>query len=130
MHPDVADRVARSLAPVRDASVASATTAIPRTAPLLSVLGEEQPDAAWVVTRWLTNRPYGLEHPVGLSADGVFSLDLVADGPHALIGGTSGAGKSELLQSMVASLVTALSADPPELPVRRLQGRRLLDGVP
>jgi S-DNA-T family DNA segregation ATPase FtsK/SpoIIIE len=36
----------------------------------------------------------------------VFSLDLVADGPHALIGGTSGAGKSELLQSMVASLIT------------------------
>ena len=31
-------------------------------------------------------------------------LDLVADGPHALIGGTSGAGKSELLQSIVASL--------------------------
>ena len=79
--------------------------------------------------RWLTNRPYGLEHPVGLSADGVFSLDLVADGPHALIGGTSGAGKSELLQSMVASLITRLPADPPQLPVRRLQGRRLVDGV-
>ena len=71
VHADVADRVARSLAPVRDASVANATTAIPRTAPLLSVLGEEHPDAAWVVTRWMTNRPYGLEHPVGLSADGV-----------------------------------------------------------
>ncbi|HKY16440.1 MAG TPA: FtsK/SpoIIIE domain-containing protein [Microthrixaceae bacterium] len=106
VHPDVADRVARSLAPVRDASVANATTAIPRTAPLLTVLGEDHPDAAWVVARWMTNRPYGLDHPVGLAADGVFHLDLVADGPHALIGGTSGAGKSELLQSMVASLVT------------------------
>ena len=50
VHADVADRVARSLAPVRDASVANATTAIPRSAPLLSVLGEEHPDAAWVVT--------------------------------------------------------------------------------
>ncbi len=106
VHPAVADRVARSLAPVRDASVASATTAIPRSAPLLTVLGEERPDAAWVMSRWLTERPYGLEHPVGLAADGIFSLDLVADGPHALIGGTSGAGKSELLQSMVASLVS------------------------
>jgi DNA segregation ATPase FtsK/SpoIIIE, S-DNA-T family len=43
---------------------------------------------------------------VGLGPDGTFSLDLVADGPHALIGGTSGAGKSELLQSMVASLIS------------------------
>ena len=34
----------------------------------------------------------------------MLTLDLVADGPHALIGGTSGAGKSELLQSIVASL--------------------------
>jgi DNA segregation ATPase FtsK/SpoIIIE, S-DNA-T family len=106
VHPEVADRVARSLAPVRDATVATATTAIPRTAPLLQVLGVEEPDAGWVTTRWSTERPYGLDHAVGLGADGVFRLDLVADGPHALIGGTSGAGKSELLQSMVASLIT------------------------
>lgn len=106
VHPDVADRVARALAPVRDATVATATTAIPRTAPLLSVLGVDEPTGRWVTERWLTERPYGLEHAVGLGADGVFHLDLVADGPHALIGGTSGAGKSELLQSMVASLIT------------------------
>lgn len=106
VHPVVAERVARALAPVRDATVAIATTAIPRTAPLLQVLGVDEPDARWVTERWLTNRPYGLRHPVGLGADGVFALDLVGDGPHALIGGTSGAGKSELLQSMVASLIT------------------------
>ncbi len=107
VHPDVADRVARALAPVRDATVATSTTAIPRTAPLLQVLGAERPDGRWVTERWIAERPYGLAHAVGLGADGVFSLDLVADGPHALIGGTSGAGKSELLQSMVASLITA-----------------------
>jgi S-DNA-T family DNA segregation ATPase FtsK/SpoIIIE len=106
VHPDVVDRVARSLAPVRDASVTTATTAIPRTVPLFSVLGTSNPDPAWITTKWLTERPYGLVHPIGLGPDGVFSLDLVADGPHALIGGTSGAGKSELLQSMVASLIT------------------------
>ena len=32
-------------------------------------------------------------------------LDLVSDGPHALIGGTSGSGKSELLVALVAGLV-------------------------
>ena len=40
-------------------------------------------------------------------------LDLVADGPHLLVGGTTGSGKSELLRSMVAGL--ALSADPDHL---------------
>jgi DNA segregation ATPase FtsK/SpoIIIE, S-DNA-T family len=59
-----------------------------------------------VLERWRTDRPYGLLHPIGIGADGVFKIDLVADGPHALIGGTSGAGKSELLQSMVASMIS------------------------
>jgi S-DNA-T family DNA segregation ATPase FtsK/SpoIIIE len=102
----VADSVARSLAPVRDASVTTSTTAIPRIATLLNVLGTDDPNSEWVISRWKQDRPYGLEHPVGLGVDGVFSLDLVAQGPHALIGGTSGSGKSELLQSMVSSLMT------------------------
>lgn len=112
VHSIVADRAARALAPIRDASVATATTSIPRSAPLLGVLGVDHPNAAWLVDRWQTERPYGLEHPVGLATSGTFTLDLVANGPHALIGGTSGAGKSELLQSIVASLLTCY---PPRL---------------
>ena len=103
---EVAEGMARRLAPVRDASASTPTTAIPRVAPLLSVLGTQAPDAAWILDRWERPVVYGLSHALGLGADGVFRLDLVADGPHALIGGTSGAGKSELLQSMVASLIT------------------------
>ena len=34
-------------------------------------------------------------------------MDLRADGPHALIGGTTGAGKSELLQTLVASIAAS-----------------------
>ncbi|WP_318242035.1 FtsK/SpoIIIE domain-containing protein [Arthrobacter gallicola] len=36
------------------------------------------------------------------------SLDLVADGPHFLIAGTTGSGKSELLRTFVASLAAAV----------------------
>lgn len=103
---EVAADVARSMAPVRDASTASMTTSIPRTAALLDVLGVRQASAEWVIERWSAPRGYGLRCPVGIGAHGVFELDLVADGPHALIGGTSGAGKSELLQSVVAGLAT------------------------
>ena len=104
LRSDLADRVARALAPIRDASTSSLATSIPRGAPLLEVLGVGKPSAQWVTEHWLTARPYGLPFPVGMGVDGQLSLDLVEDGPHMLIGGTSGAGKSELLQSIVASL--------------------------
>ncbi len=44
---------------------------------------------------------------VGVSRDGPFALDVVVDGPHALVAGTSGAGKSQFLMSLVVSLAVA-----------------------
>ena len=96
--------IARSLAPLRDASAGSATTAIPRIVPLLDVVGLDRPDGDSIAARWSMPRPYGLEFAIGQAVEGPLTLDLVEQGPHTLIGGTSGAGKSELLQSLVLSL--------------------------
>lgn len=41
---------------------------------------------------------------IGRSGARPFCLDLVSDGPHALVVGTTGSGKSELLRTWVASL--------------------------
>lgn len=101
---EIADRVARSLAPIRDASTASLASSIPRVAPLLGVLEVGHPTAEWVAEKWAAHTGYGLPFPIGMGADGPLVLDLVGDGPHTLIGGTSGAGKSELMQSIVSSL--------------------------
>ncbi len=101
---DTADRVARALAPIRDASTASLASAIPRIAPLLDVLEVGMPTAEWVAEKWLTPHGYGLKFPIGMGATGPLEIDLVEDGPHTLIGGTSGAGKSELMQSIVGAL--------------------------
>ncbi len=49
--------------------------------------------------------------PVGMSADGVVDVDLVRDGPHGLIAGTTGSGKSELLRTLVVGLATRCSSD-------------------
>ena len=46
---------------------------------------------------------------IGMAADGVVDVDLVRDGPHGLIAGTTGAGKSELLRSLVAGMAAANS---------------------
>lgn len=53
-------------------------------------------------------RPAGvsrsLQVRIGACADGPFALDLDADGPHFLVAGTTGAGKSVALETMVAAL--------------------------
>ncbi|WP_449373507.1 FtsK/SpoIIIE domain-containing protein [Arthrobacter psychrolactophilus] len=46
---------------------------------------------------------------VGLSAAGPAFFDFVRDGPHLLLGGTTGSGKSELLRTIVGSLATTHS---------------------
>ncbi len=99
------DQVAMSLAPLRDATAASATTAIPRIVPLLSLFGPELPTPLSIAREWAQPKPYSLRAPIGIGPSGPLELDLVEHGPHALIGGTSGAGKSELLQSIVAALI-------------------------
>ncbi|GAA2083102.1 hypothetical protein GCM10009840_19450 [Pseudolysinimonas kribbensis] len=48
--------------------------------------------------------PGSLTASIGRDAGGAVVVDLVADGPHALVGGTTGSGKSELLVSWVLAL--------------------------
>ncbi len=103
--PTLALETAMALAPVRDASSANAVTAIPRVVPLFTALGVESVDADWVIDRWKVDRGYSLKGPIGHTEQGPLLLDLVEHGPHGLIGGTSGAGKSELVMSLVAGLI-------------------------
>jgi len=127
-----ARRIARALARVDDPEATHAGTNLPPIAHLGGLLGlgglgqssrrEQEPsirnghpvdDAELVIAgRWRSGsgRPAA---PIGVGADGPFAIDLVADGPHALLGGTTGSGKSELLRSLVASL--AASAGPSDL---------------
>ncbi|HWH97258.1 MAG TPA: FtsK/SpoIIIE domain-containing protein [Pseudolysinimonas sp.] len=51
----------------------------------------------------------GLSAALGSAADGVAVIDLVADGPHAVVAGTTGAGKSELLVSWVLGMAAGRS---------------------
>jgi S-DNA-T family DNA segregation ATPase FtsK/SpoIIIE len=57
----------------------------------------------------LLRKPGTLRAVLGVSAAGPHVLDLRTDGPHALVGGTTGAGKSELLQSWIVAMAAAHS---------------------
>ncbi|WP_430593400.1 FtsK/SpoIIIE domain-containing protein [Humidisolicoccus flavus] len=60
-------------------------------------------------------RSAGLGARFLVSTDGAATIDLVHDGPHAVVGGTTGSGKSELLISWIAAL--AATATPKELAI-------------
>ena len=104
--PTAASRVGCSLAPLRDASSANAVTAIPKIVPLFTSLSVDEVTPEWIISQWNLDRGYAIKGPIGMTETGPLELDLVAHGPHALIGGTSGAGKSELLMSLVASMIS------------------------
>jgi S-DNA-T family DNA segregation ATPase FtsK/SpoIIIE len=53
----------------------------------------------------------GLPVPVGVSTSGTKVLDLLADGPHLLVAGTTGSGKSELLRSLTLALALTYPPD-------------------
>ncbi|HXR44342.1 MAG TPA: FtsK/SpoIIIE domain-containing protein, partial [Pseudolysinimonas sp.] len=107
---DWLDWVARGLAPIHDASPDDEDGSIPSQSRLLDVLHLDPPTAEAIEAGWLLS-PRSTTAVIGESIDGPFSIDLRADGPHALIAGTTGSGKSELLQTLVASLAVANRPD-------------------
>ncbi|WP_407316846.1 FtsK/SpoIIIE domain-containing protein [Isoptericola halotolerans] len=107
--PDL-DAAARSgpVAPAAEPDEADATAAgLPGVVPLGDLLDDSDPTRRWA-------QASGWRVPLGVDAAGsTVELDLVADGPHLLVAGTTGAGKSELLQSLVLGL--ALTRSPADL---------------
>ncbi len=126
--PEVALAYARRMSPVFDAgAVVEDSSDLPRSISLVSLLGPEmfaQPEA--VVDRWRENaslveplaegqaprgrrRAGSLRAIVGSAGVDPLHLDLRSQGPHALVGGTTGAGKSEFLQAWVLGLAAEYS---------------------
>ncbi|MEU8585667.1 FtsK/SpoIIIE domain-containing protein [Streptomyces sp. NPDC048664] len=95
--------VARSLAPIRDVSRDDADSALPSAARLLNLLQMPDPTGGDIERVWRAGGAT-TRFPVGVGAEGTFFLDLRMDGPHGLVAGTTGAGKSELLQTLITSL--------------------------
>jgi S-DNA-T family DNA segregation ATPase FtsK/SpoIIIE len=83
----------------------AADTALPRQVRLLdlSTEGLRWEETGEVTGAWSRARDR-LVAPVGRTAHGPLQIDLCRQGPHALVAGTTGSGKSELLQTLIAGL--------------------------
>jgi len=108
---DVAQSLARSLATMRDRLVATSSgSSLPASSRLLDILSLDPPQAAAIAAGW-AQQPRSTVAVLGEDRDGLFSVDLNRDGPHALVAGTTGSGKSELLQTLIASLAVGNRPD-------------------
>lgn len=104
----VAEHAARSLARLRDPECDD-DGLLPASCRLLDLLELEPPQPEELQRRWsMDDRALAV---LGMGAGGTVDIDLERHGPHVLIGGTTGAGKSELLRTMVASLAARSSPD-------------------
>ena len=98
-------RAARALAPLVDATVSAPISTRMPTRFMLTETAGGTADALLHQTEIAWQHPApSLNVAIGHTGTGLLSLDLAAQGPHALVGGTTGSGKSEFLRSWVLAM--------------------------
>lgn len=122
---ELAGQLARMLSPVVDVGKPmSDDSDLPRAVSYATLIGKDFLDSPQAVAeRWTENNSVHatavanrkdngtLRALVGSKGVEPLYLDLKNEGPHALVGGTTGAGKSEFLQSWVMGMAAAYSPD-------------------
>ncbi|PJI94981.1 FtsK/SpoIIIE domain-containing protein [Luteimicrobium subarcticum] len=119
---------ARRMAPVFDAgAIVEDSSDLPRSVSLVTLVGHDMAEGAdAVLDRWRQNQSVHDRTPgatpkrrkagtlraiVGSAGVDAMQLDLRSQGPHALVGGTTGSGKSEFLQAWVLGMAAEYSPD-------------------
>ncbi|MCK1160256.1 type VII secretion protein EssC [Streptococcus uberis] len=106
--PDDYDKenLSRRLAPLNH--LQNLKSSIPESVTFMEMYGAEEFSDLQVEERWASHAPYkSLSVPLGLRGqDDIVYLNLheKAHGPHGLVAGTTGSGKSEIIQSYILSL--------------------------
>lgn len=112
LYPHISDRQARRavdiLAPVYTEEI-SLESSLTRSISMFELMGILTTDDIDLGARWKSSHvSRSMAAPIGVSKTGVISLDLhdKAHGPHGLVAGTTGSGKSEILQTYILSMAT------------------------
>ena len=108
INKDTVDSMISLLSPVYTEEI-SLESSLTKNITLFQLLNILAVDDLNLNKRWAESKVYkSMSAPLGVSKSGVVSLDLHDrfHGPHGLVAGTTGSGKSELLQSYVLSMAT------------------------
>ncbi|MEU3838845.1 FHA domain-containing protein [Streptomyces sp. NPDC028635] len=132
-----AERFARALAPLRPDGAgekhARVSAPLPSSARLLDELGLARATPTSLMARWadaaddaeaLGGRAWAV---LGAGPRGPVTVDLVAEGPHLVVEGPPGSGRTELLRAVVASLAAAERPD--RLGIVLMDGRDRVSGA-
>jgi S-DNA-T family DNA segregation ATPase FtsK/SpoIIIE len=107
-----AERLARALSPMRDRiTFAQAQNALPTRVRLMDVLGIDSPTPEDALKHWDEGDGPQTRVVLGADANGPTYVDLAKQGPHTMLGGATGAGKSILMQTLVTSLLLSNRPD-------------------
>ncbi|HEO2878282.1 TPA: type VII secretion protein EssC [Streptococcus agalactiae] len=100
------ENISRRLAPLNH--LQNLKSSIPEAVTFMEMYQAEEFEDLHVQERWISHAPYkSLAVPLGLRGqDDIVYLNLheKAHGPHGLVAGTTGSGKSEIIQSYILSL--------------------------
>ncbi len=108
MKTEVAQNIVKILAPVytEEISLEGSLTKSISMFELLNILSVDDID---LKKRWDSSQVFqSMAAPMGVSKTGIVNLDLhdKAHGPHGLVAGTTGSGKSEILQTYILAMAT------------------------
>jgi S-DNA-T family DNA segregation ATPase FtsK/SpoIIIE len=104
------EEIARSLCSIKHVSGVGDDAMLPTAVRYADLMKLDLDDPEPIVRRWST-QPRNTFVIVGATGEGEFAIDISRDGPHALVAGTTGSGKSEFLQALVISLAMANRPD-------------------
>ncbi len=103
-----AEKVVNLLAPVHTEEI-SLEGSLTKNISLFEMLNILVVDDLNLEQRWNNSKVFqSMATPIGVTKTGIISLDLhdKAHGPHGLVSGTTGSGKSEILQTYILSIAT------------------------
>lgn len=90
-------------------------TVIPDMVPFLDMFNVNNVTRLNVLSKWKNADPiHSLAAPIGISEDGnmcYLNLHEKSDGPHGLVAGTTGSGKSEMLMNYILSMAVCFSPE-------------------
>ena len=107
---ETASQIARRMARFEDPELELIGGGLPERVTIRDILCA--PNAPDVLDRWRSSATdNSLGAPLGIGPEGPLVVDMTVDGPHGLVAGTTGAGKSELLRTLVIGLASEHSPD-------------------